>query len=323
MKRTWLILLSVIAFTGQSKAQDLLGGTIRIEWKINLTYQVNVDLYTRTSANIDRQQIIINWGDGLTDTLQTTENPIANDVSLYSYNELHTYPGPGIYTVYVQDSFRIDSILNISNSINESLYLENLLTIGTNDTNSSPELLNLLVDFAIKNEQFVYNPGAYDMEGDSLSYTLLPPTATNSSIPANMTVNPVSGDITWDAPQNLGDIVVVGLLIEEWRNGTIKIGSSITELYFGVIYLSGVENSSPEIGNISVFPNPTTGLITVTGLPDEPASITVYNVLGELVHNQRNLFNDLVIDLQGLPGGLYFLQVHQGQTTLKKKIIKL
>ena len=65
-----------------------------------------------------------------------------------------------------------------------------------------------------------------------------------------MTVDPVTGDITWDATQNLGDIVVVGYLIEEWRrgtpNGTVKVGSSITELYFHVMYPTGVGELSTE-----------------------------------------------------------------------------
>ncbi len=33
--------------------------------------------------------------------------------------------------------------------------------------------------------------------------------------------------------------------------------------------------------------------------------------------------NDFVVDLQGLSEGIYFLQVFQGETALRKKLIKL
>ena len=329
MRRIWLILLLVIALSGQCKAQDLLAGTIKIEWLTNFTYQVHVDLYTRTSANIDHQKILLNWGDGLTDTLQSQSAgiPIANDVSLYKYNEVHTYPGAGIYTIYVQDSFRIDSILNIPNSASESLYLENVLIIDpANDTNNSPDLLGLLVDFVIVSQPAVLNISAFDTNGDSLTYALLPPSATSSSIPTGMTVDPVTGDITWDAPQNLGDIVVVGLLIEEWRkgtpNGTVKVGSSITELYFHVIYATGVGELLTEKEMI-VYPNPTTGQITLTNLPKETSKIAVYNVLGELLLNQElNESNKAFIHIDDLPNGVYFLQVSNGENAMAVKVIK-
>ncbi|MBL4753799.1 MAG: T9SS type A sorting domain-containing protein [Flavobacteriales bacterium] len=75
---------------------------------------------------------------------------------------------------------------------------------------------------------------------------------------------------------------------------------------------------------VSIYPNPTTGLITVAGLPEEAEKITVYNVLGELVHDvELSGSNNPVLDLTGFPGGLYHLQVLQGETTLTSRIIKL
>ncbi|PCI19091.1 hypothetical protein COB64_04250 [Candidatus Wolfebacteria bacterium] len=331
MRQIWLIPLLVIALIGQCKAQDLLAGTIKIEWLANFTYEASVDLYTRTSANIDHQKILLNWGDGLTDTLQSQSAgiPIANDVSFYNYKEVHTYPGQGAYTIYVQDSFRIDSILNIPNSANELLYLENVLIIDVaNDTNNSPSLLGLLVDFVIVSQPAVLNISAFDTNGDSLTYALLPPSATSSSIPTGMTVDPVTGDITWDAPQDLGDIVVVGLLIEEWRkgtpNGTVKIGSSITELYFHVIYPTGVGELLTEKEMI-VYPNPTNGKTTLIDLPKESVRIALYNILGEKIREwEIGGASDKSIDLLMLPVGIYTLRVVQNNDTLiSKRIIKI
>jgi len=72
-----------------------------------------------------------------------------------------------------------------------------------------------------------------------------------------------------------------------------------------------------------VYPNPTSGLITVTGLPVEPVRITVYNVLGELVYGQElNGSNALLVDLSDLPGGIYLIQLQYEQMTFRKKVIK-
>ncbi len=72
---------------------------------------------------------------------------------------------------------------------------------------------------------------------------------------------------------------------------------------------------------IKVLPNPTTGLITVTGLAAERARITVYNVLGELVYDEELMNRQ--IDLSHLPGGVYMIYATQGETAHRKRIIKL
>jgi len=82
------------------------------------------------------------------------------------------------------------------------------------------------------------------------------------------------------------------------------------------------ENLTPYF-NIAIHPNPTTGLITVTGLPKETTRITVYNVMGELVYDQELTgSNEPSVDLSVLPGGLYMIQLQNKQMTLRKKVIK-
>ena len=87
--------------------------------------------------------------------------------------------------------------------------------------------------------------------------------------------------------------------------------------------LVGIEEFSVSGLEFRVFPNPTSGKITLqVNLPQNSNTrITVYNVLGELVYDQP--FINRQIDLSYLPGGMYFLHIAQGQTTLREKIIKL
>jgi len=87
--------------------------------------------------------------------------------------------------------------------------------------------------------------------------------------------------------------------------------------------INSVENKQGNNSSFNVYPNPTTGLISLTALPKKYGRITVYDVLGELVHSRNlNELNEVSIDLSGFPGGLYLIQLQYGQMVLGKKVIK-
>lgn len=75
------------------------------------------------------------------------------------------------------------------------------------------------------------------------------------------------------------------------------------------------------IGNrsISVIPNPTTGNLYVLGF--QPAKISIYNVVGQLI---KEAMNTERISISELPTGLYILKLTdaQGQITYHNKVIK-
>ena len=109
-----------------------------------------------------------------------------------------------------------------------SPFLLSTRPFGHNDT---PVLLNPPYDKAAKGHVFVHNPGAYDYNGDSLSYKLTVCTREDGKPIENYTnppathkfyVDSVSGDLVWDAPPIVGTYNVA-MEIQEWRN-KIKIG---------------------------------------------------------------------------------------------------
>ena len=85
----------------------------------------------------------------------------------------HTYPGPGIYKIVVQDPNRNAGVKNIPNSVNVVFSISTILTVnpamGRDDT---PVLLNPPYDKAAYHYLFIHNPSAFDPDGDSLSYKL-------------------------------------------------------------------------------------------------------------------------------------------------------
>ncbi|MBU0763907.1 MAG: T9SS type A sorting domain-containing protein [Bacteroidetes bacterium] len=72
--------------------------------------------------------------------------------------------------------------------------------------------------------------------------------------------------------------------------------------------------------NIIIFPNPTQGIVTITGA--ENANIVVYNIVGDVVMNVNNV--NRVLDLSGLANGTYIIKVQaeDGVSTQKINLIK-
>ncbi|MCC7520128.1 MAG: T9SS type A sorting domain-containing protein [Flavobacteriaceae bacterium] len=71
--------------------------------------------------------------------------------------------------------------------------------------------------------------------------------------------------------------------------------------------------------SVSVYPNPTTGLININS--DRTLSVEVSDVLGKKVFEQNQIQNQNVLDLSGLENGVYIMNVTDGQLTGSKKII--
>ena len=86
----------------------------------------------------------------------------------------HTYSSPGTYTMYMEDPNRNYGVVNIPNSVNVPMYVQTILVINPFlGYNNSPTLLNPPVDVGCVDQIFIHNPGAYDVDGDSLSYRLV------------------------------------------------------------------------------------------------------------------------------------------------------
>ncbi|MDO6738943.1 T9SS type A sorting domain-containing protein [Wenyingzhuangia sp. 2_MG-2023] len=77
-----------------------------------------------------------------------------------------------------------------------------------------------------------------------------------------------------------------------------------------------LSSSSPSFKNITVYPNPTTGIINISDISNINGDIMVSNVLGQVV---KTIEASTTIDISDLPQGIYFLQT---ENSLIKKIIK-
>jgi hypothetical protein len=72
--------------------------------------------------------------------------------------------------------------------------------------------------------------------------------------------------------------------------------------------------------NITVYPNPGTGIFNIHGLNAE-TEISVQNPLGQVVLIQKAFSDSSEIDLSSQPDGVYFIKVNNGDTSESTKII--
>ncbi|MFQ3580214.1 MAG: hypothetical protein SNJ71_08770, partial [Bacteroidales bacterium] len=220
------------------------------------TYKITIVTYTysKSSANHYRDKLTIQWGDGSESEIPRIKEPelLPDDFQINIYEATHTYPGPGTFTIVMEDPNRNEGVKNIFDSVNIPFTIKTTLKIdpilGVNNT---PVLLNIPIDKAAIRQKFIHNPAAYDSDGDSLSYEITQclgedgkvvpgyeyPKASNK-----IYVDERTGDLVWDTPIETGSYNVA-MNIYEWRKG-IRISKIIRDMQIEVYE---TENRNPTV----------------------------------------------------------------------------
>ena len=235
MQRISILLILCMSFVHGVFATHNRAGEITYRQISANTYEITIITYTYTpsAANEYRGQLPIDWGDGTMSYVpRVNEQNLPDNYTKNTYVAIHTYPGPGVYKIVMEDPNRNLGIKNIFDSVNIPFSISTTLKIDPIlGGNSTPILLNPPLDKAAKGQRFVHNPAAYDIDDDSLSYKLAVCRGENGeeiqgySFPEASTefrVDSINGDLIWDAPLEVGSYNVA-MHIEEWREG-VKIG---------------------------------------------------------------------------------------------------
>ena len=222
-----------IVYSASLSATHNRAGEITYRQLSDLTFEITITTYTYTLSFADRPQLDVEWGDNTVSTAQRQSILLLPNFykrNIYIIN--HTYPGPGIYKIVVQDPNRNAGVKNIPNSVNVIFSISTILTVNPSmGKESTPILLNPPYDKAAYHHLFIHNPSAYDPDGDSLSYKLTictredgKPIEGYTFPPATRSfrVDSISGDLIWDTPADTGKFNVA-MNIEKWRDGK-KIG---------------------------------------------------------------------------------------------------
>jgi gliding motility-associated-like protein len=252
--RIYLILIIVLLSSNWSLATHNRAGEITYEYLGGNTYKFTITTCTKTSSEADRDFLTLNYGDGEADTLPRTNIQFLSfDSQKNTYQGTHIYTGPGTYLVWFHDPNRNIDVNNVANSVDKFFCVESEIIISPflGGANNSVQFEDCpCPELACANQNWFYNPLAYDPDGDSLSYELIfckgefcvdfstqiyqYPDNFNAPSNGNFVINPVTGTITWDSP---GPVTIgeynVAIKVIEWRSG-IAIGSVIRDMQITV-----------------------------------------------------------------------------------------
>jgi gliding motility-associated-like protein len=256
MRKTLLTLVFLWAAM-QLWATHNRAGEITFKHISGYTYEITILTYTYSPSPADRPSLEVVWGDGSTSIVNRFQKTfIGNLTNRNLYRGTHTYSGPGNFIISVEDPNRNGGVTNIDGSINVAFYIETELIINPFiGVNNSVQLLNPPIDNGCVGFPFLHNPGAYDVDGDSLSYALVPckgagggiiptfswPTASNS-----LSIDPITGTFIWNSPMLQGEYNIA-IMIYEWRFGVL-IGSVRRDMQ---ITIAACNNNPPQINVIN------------------------------------------------------------------------
>ncbi len=282
MKIKYLLLLFFCFFISaihQTYATHIRAGEIKAERvsTTSLTYRITVIGYTDTRSTVVLGPGDINFGDGRQTRLNTendfeTVEQLGNNIEKTTFVITHTYQGPGQYTIWFMEFNRNANTLNMDNSVDTPFYVETMITIDPFiGINNSPVLTIPPVDNGGVNVRYIHNPGAFDPDGDSLAYffderSVRPRQGfqrfvNNYRSPASgefsfnredgsgnpfIEMDPITGDLIWDAPGLAGQYNIA-FQVQEWRRigGEYRlIGYVIRDMQ---IIIENTNNQRPEL----------------------------------------------------------------------------
>ena len=265
-------------------------GEISYTYVAGLTYEFTITTYTYTPSPADRPEIDVNWGDGTITTIERYQKiNLDNNISKNVYVTQHTFSAVGTFHVTFEDPNRNAGIINIPNSVEIPFFIETIVVINPFiGGNSSPQLMTPPIDNGCTNVIYYHNPGAYDPDGDSLSYSLINcrgydgedipgysmPFASNS-----ISIDPVTGDLIWDTPGMAGEYNIA-ILIQEWRNG-MMISSMVRDMQ---ISIAPCNNQPPVILVDDTCVLAGTHLVLPVEVHDTTSTIVTLTATGELLY---------------------------------------
>ena len=239
------------------------------------TYKITITTYSNTNnTETDKCELPILFGDGdsaIVPRINGGPSPpsaafycahygdmITPITKLNIYEVTHTYPGAGkTYVITMEDKNRNAGICNIPNSVQQSFFLRTELFINPFlPPNSSPILKIRPLDIACVGQCFDHNPGAYDVEGDSLSYSLSVCYADGRPIfgytfppGGSISIDALKGDLRWCSPNQVCQYNIA-ILIKEYKlfRGTrYYVGSILRDMQIDVVTCN---NAAPQINDL-------------------------------------------------------------------------
>lgn len=180
------------------------------------------------------------------------------NVKLNTYTITHVYAGAGNYLIRMYDPNRNANVRNMTNSVNQAFYVESYLVINNfTGANSSPVFTYDPIDRACKDQCFYHNPGAYDPDGDLLTYEITTSRKADgqtvdgyyypSDEGGTFSINSTTGLLSWCNPKFIAEYNLA-FIVKEWRKNTsgvyVMIGYVLRDMQ---VVVEACPNNNPPI----------------------------------------------------------------------------
>ncbi len=251
-RKVFLALVFLFAVAVEAWATHIRAGEIvavRISQN-SLRYRFTLIIYSDTGSGVQvGEGGIFNFGDGriieggrqvlIDESTFFDEQLIGNETRRTIFEFEHTFTANNVFVISYTEQNRNNSILNINRGASDqtAFHIETVIRIDPGLLgNGTPQLTIPPIDRACVGARFIHNPGAFDPDGDSLAYKLvIPQENRGQNIPTYVplddpgittiseeggaplfTIDPITGDFIWDAPQRAGEYNAA-FIVEEWR----------------------------------------------------------------------------------------------------------
>jgi hypothetical protein len=305
MKKLKIISLIIVllGISIQVEATHAAGMDLTYEWVSGNTYKVTLKFYRDCSNGIGAPgSFSLNYSSNscgyssssnmsqvssqnITPVCASITNPCGPTIvgiEEYIYETTITLPNNcSDWILSACECCRNNAISTINNPGGEQLCVEAQLDNTNNYNNSSPIFTEYPTPYICVNQQFCYNNGAIDPDGDSLVYSLVTPLSSawggtvnyfggysaSNPVTGSTTFDPITGDLCILATAI--DVTVLAMKVSEYRNGVL-IGSVIRDI------------------QVIVLNNCTTAPPVLTGLNGSPVDVTTAAVVDITVDHCTN-----------------------------------
>lgn len=152
-------------------------------------------------------------------------------------------------------------------------------------------------------------------------YWTVDTTAGYQSVPMTLT-DPASATWTGHIPfQNAGEEVFYYISAEAVSGKQQVRPMTAPQGWWKFDVLDAVTAAQHEaLEAVRLFPNPTTGIFEVQGVDGMPATVSVSDITGRIIHSEQVADGRLRMDISGLPSGLYLVRYETVKGTAVRRV---
>jgi len=123
-------------------------------------------------------------------------------------------------------------------------------------------------------------------------------------------VNKSEWELSWKDIKKYNEEDLILYSKQQYHEAVTERAGNGTFYYYSNLTPSATSVNEKGI-QLTLYPNPSTGIVYLKGIEDVHAEVKVYNVAGKLMHETR-AFGVKKINLSGLKEGMYFIRVSNG-----------